>query len=42
MKQDVRLLEIRTKEKDQELRLAELKIKELKKQMPHLKLKPLP
>ena len=41
MHNDVRLLEIKVKEKDQELKLAEMKIKELKKQIPYLKLKPL-
>lgn len=38
---DVFLLEIKLKEKDQELKLTELKYKELKKQMPHNKLRPI-
>ena len=42
MRADVRLLEARLREKDHELKLADMKIKELKKQIPHLKLKPLP
>ena len=42
MRADVRLLEARLREKDRELQLADMKIKELKKQIPHLKLKPLP
>lgn len=35
------MLEIKLKEKDQELKLAELKVKELKKQIPNSKLRPL-
>ena len=35
------MLEIRLKEKDQELKLAELKVKELKKSMPSGKLRPI-
>ena len=42
MRTDVNLLEFRVKEKDQELKLAELRIKELKKQLPYLRLKPMP
>jgi len=37
----VRLLEFQLKEKEQELKLCELKIKELKKSMPNSKLRPL-
>jgi len=37
----VRLLEMKLKEKEQELKLIELKIKELKKQIPNSKLKPI-
>lgn len=41
MRHEVNLLEMRIKEKDQELKLADMKIRELRKQIPHLKLKPL-
>jgi hypothetical protein len=41
MRNNVKVIEIRVKEKDQELKLAEMKIRELKKQMRHTKLKPL-
>ena len=37
----MRILEVKLKEKDQELKLAELKIKELRKQIPNSKLKPI-
>ena len=35
------MLEIRLKEKDQEMKLAELRVKELKKNVPNSKLRPL-
>jgi len=35
------MLEIKQKEKEQELKLVELKVKELKKQVPNSKLKPI-
>jgi hypothetical protein len=35
------MLEIKLREKDQEMKLNELKHKELKKQVPHNRLKPL-
>lgn len=35
------MLEFKLKEKEQELKLCELKVKELKKSMPNSKLKPL-
>lgn len=41
MRTEVNHLEFRVKEKDQELKLAELRIKELTKQLPHLRLKPM-
>ena len=42
LKHDIYLLELQLKEKDQELKLNELKYKELKKQLPHKRLRPLP
>ena len=41
LRSDVKLLEYKVKEKDQELKLSEMKIKELRKSIPHLQLKPL-
>ena len=38
---DVRMLEIRLKEKDQEMKLAELRVKELKKNVAHNRLRPI-
>ena len=40
-RQSVRLLEFQLKEKDQEYKLCELKVKELRKTMPNVKLKPM-
>ena len=37
----MKVLEVKLKEKDQELKLAELKVKELRKQIPNTKLKPM-
>ena len=41
LRTDVKLLEYKVKEKDQDLKLSEMKIKELCKSIPHLQLKPL-
>ena len=41
MHHEVDILEVRLREKDHELKLATLKIKELKRQIPHQKLRPL-
>lgn len=40
-KHDVKILETKLREKDQELKLAELRVKELKKNVPNSKLRPL-
>ena len=40
-RQSVRLLEFQLKEKDQEYKLCELKVKELRKTMPNVKIKPM-
>jgi len=42
MQQRLKQLQMRLKEKEQECKIAELKIKELKKQIPHPKLKQMP
>lgn len=41
LNQEVRLLEVKLKEKEQENKLTELKVKELRKQIPNTRLKPL-
>ena len=41
MEQEVKVMELKAREKDQENRLADLKLKELKRSLRHKALKPL-